>query len=134
MQEICPPRPALAPPASPDELDRAQLATPNLVDEGQHGQTLNHSQADLSNIHARIAHSSAVSSPIEVQSWNFAWDITHQSHAQSLPRDYTMAVGPGVHKGRPSPGWWPFYIFSFSLSVSGRVISWCDLRPPTPQN
>lgn len=121
----------LAPSASPDQLDRAQLATSNLVDEGQRGQTFKHSQADLSIIYARIAHSSAVSSPIEVQSWNFAWNITHESHAQSPPRDYNMAAGPWVYKGQPSPGWWSYFIFSFSLSVSGRVISWCDLRSLT---
>lgn len=38
-----------------------------------------------------------------------------------------MTVGPRLHKGRPSPGWWHSFIFLF-LPLSDRVISFCDLR------
>ena len=43
-----------------------------------------------------------------------------------------MAVGPWVHKGRSSPGWWHSFIFSFPLSVSGCILSFhLFVRPPT---
>ena len=38
-----------------------------------------------------------------------------------------MTAGLRLHKGCPSPGWWHSFIFLF-LSLSGRVISFCDLR------
>lgn len=43
------------------------------------------------------------------------------------PRAYSMAVGPWVFKGRPSPSWWYSFIFLF-LPSPGHTIPLCNLR------